>query len=215
MRACYLTRAAETVGHVYGRLTVLEIISSNGLSQARVACSCGNVTVMQLSRVRNGYVFSCGCLKRKNGQKHGLRHIPEYPVWVAMIARCERLTRKDYPNYGGRGIKVCEQWRKSFGDFIADMGRRPPGLTLERVDNDGPYCRENCVWATREQQGWNRQRTRMLTAGGVTKPVLQWAREIGMHKDTLLGRIENGWTPEKAISAPVGRSNKSQLQHNQ
>lgn len=90
-------------------------------------------------------------------RKHGLSYHPLHAVWLKMLDRCRRPSNPDYKNYGGRGISVCERWQ-SFPNFLADMGERPEGMTLERKDNDGDYCPSNCVWATRKQQRANQRR---------------------------------------------------------
>jgi len=120
-----------------------------------------------------------------------------------MIGRCHCPTNRRYTDYGGRGIIVCERWRESLANFIADMGRRPtPDHQIERKDNDGPYCKDNCVWATRTEQGRNKRNNVMLTFRGRTQPMSAWAEELGIDYSKLRRRIRvHGWSAERALTA--------------
>lgn len=118
--------------------------------------------------------------------------------------RCYTKTCRDYPYYGGRGIKVCRRWLDSFENFVEDMGLRPPGLTLERKDNDGHYTKANCVWATRKQQTANRRVSITLTFRGRTQRLTDWATELGMASSTLHARVTRlGYSAEDALTKPV------------
>lgn len=145
---------------------------------------------------------------------HGLSRTPAYRVWVAMIHRCTNRNYFAYPRYGGRGVNVCERWL-DVRAFVADMGQPPQGHSLERVDNDGPYTPENCVWATSVQQTRNRRNTRLLTHEGVTKTVQEWADHCGLKYSTLLRRVDDwGWDLGKALSQPVSQT-KAQRARNE
>lgn len=127
---------------------------------------------------------------------------PEYAAWRAMRQRCNNPKHEFYHRYGGRGIKVCRQWG-SFSKFMADMGPRPDGMTLERVENDVGYTPENCVWGGRVDQCRNRSTTRMIEYCGERLCVQEWADRLGMNKRTLRERLERGWTIQAAIETPV------------
>jgi len=130
---------------------------------------------------------------------------PLHPIWGDMHDRCRNKRDAAYKNYGGRGIKVCERWNK-FENFLADMGPTyQSGLTIERRDNDGPYCVENSCWATRAEQAVNRRNNHLLTYHGKTQPIAVWARELGMRPDTLWSRLHLGWPIERVLSEPVHR----------
>jgi hypothetical protein len=119
-----------------------------------------------------------------------------------MRTRCLNKNDADYKFYGGRGITICERW-ECFENFLADMGPKPsPRHEIERIDNSGPYCPENCCWVTDAEQMSNRRSTRLLTIGGVTKPIKVWAREAGINPATLYSRINSGVAPEVAIIPP-------------
>jgi len=122
-----------------------------------------------------------------------------------MKGRCYRPKHKWYHRYGGRGIKVCDRWLNSPENFVADMGKRPsPAHKLERKDNDGDYCPENCVWATQEHQNNNRgEYNRILEFNGETLTLSQWARRVGLRTGTISERLRHGWTISDALTRPL------------
>lgn len=117
-----------------------------------------------------------------------------------MLRRCANPRRVEYARYGGRGIRVCKRWRASFAAFLEDVGQRPDGGTLERIDNDGHYEPGNVVWATRTEQANNRRSNRRITFSGETRTLIQWARLTGIGYNTIKERLNRGWTPEKALT---------------
>ena len=130
-----------------------------------------------------------------------------YTAWGNMKQRCFNPSRRDYAWYGGRGITVCSEWRNSFPAFMAwalENGYQSH-LTLERIETDGPYCPENCRWATKKEQANNRRSNRMLTMDGKTQTMALWADEKGMDLSTLWKRIYHGWPVERALTEPVHR----------
>lgn len=132
--------------------------------------------------------------------KHGATKTPEFWIWRTMKVRCHNPNSAGYPNYGGRGIKVCEDWKKNFSKFLADMGRRPSeSHSLERIDNNAGYSSNNCRWATKREQGQNRRTSRFITYLGRTQTITDWAREIGLSKSQMKKRIDAGWALNKAL----------------
>jgi hypothetical protein len=120
-----------------------------------------------------------------------------------MRERCYNPNQKQFADYGGRGITVCDRWRNSFENFYADMGPRPPGKTLERSDNSGNYEPSNCYWATRKEQQNNTRRCHKMTFGGKTLNVQQWAEGLGVSHEVLRKRLRLGWPIEKILTTPI------------
>jgi hypothetical protein len=133
--------------------------------------------------------------------KHGgfSNHKATYQSWQDMKQRCLNPRSRQYPNYGGRGITICSSWLASFEHFIADMGPKPEGLSLDRIDNDRGYEPENCRWASRWEQNANQRRTLLLTLNGETLPLENWAHKIGLNPKTVWARVSRGWPIEAAL----------------
>lgn len=135
-------------------------------------------------------------------QRHGKRRTKEYAVWCGVKGRCTNEQNAAYHNYGGRGIGICDRWM-SFENFLADMGCCPPGMTLERVDNNKGYEPGNCRWDTRTAQSRNRRNLHVVTIDGRSAPLSVWVEEIGMASyRTVHQRIIKGWDAKRAITTP-------------
>lgn len=123
-------------------------------------------------------------------ETHGLSETKEWRTWKGLKERCLRKEHKNYFQYGGRGIYVCDRWLKSFENFYSDMGARPsPRHTIDRIDNDGPYSPENCRWATRQEQVDNQEKTKWVEYNGERKTISEWAKRLGMNRHTLWQRL--------------------------
>lgn len=133
--------------------------------------------------------------------RHYMSKSPEYGIWRGILARCNNPRCPAYKNYGGRGITTPEHWRE-FSGFIADVGLRPAGLTLERKDNNAGYSKENCVWATTVAQHNNTRTNVFLTLRGDTKTIAQWSVELSVPRHRIYKRISYGWTAERALTEP-------------
>lgn len=148
---------------VFGRLTVVECLGKRYNTSSlywRCKCECGNSVIVQGCSLKNGSTQSCGCYAKERASMthtiHGMSKFPEYNIWRGMIHRCHDIKDKDYIRYGSRGIHVCDRWRESIKNFYEDMGPRPKGVSIDRIDNDKGYCKENCRWATDREQHINK-----------------------------------------------------------
>lgn len=180
------------MGDRYGRLTVLAPAppSKNNLARWLVRCDCGTERTVAQSDLRSGHSQSCGCLRRERAVEarttHGKSETGEYRVWCHMLGRCYNETDHKYPNYGGRGIRVCERWRGSFANFLADMGERPSSRhTIDRRDNDGDYSPDNCRWATATEQGQNKRNNVWVFLNGEKMVVAEASRRLGISLSTV------------------------------
>lgn len=173
-------------------------------------CFCGNNFVYNAGHVRAGRCNGCGCTKSSNKTTHGMTNTPEWYSWSAMRTRCLNPNVVDYSRYGGRGITFCESW-SDFSAFFADMGYRPEGTTLDRIDVNGNYCKENCRWATSKQQGRNRRNSTLLTHKGQTKCISEWAEYLDVSVNTLIARIREGWSISDALETPIDFTRRNTL----
>jgi len=210
-------RRLHPEGHDFGRLNILYRVDppeSVGNSPHRYylcQCSCGNEVIVQLSSLLRGNTKSCGCLRaeltaeraRLQYTTHGMCGTGEYNSWKAMVARCTNAKRPDYGHYGGRGIKVCDRWRNSFENFYTDMGDRPPGMSIDRIDNNADYAPDNCRWATWREQNRNKRDNRLIEG----KSMAEWCEDNDLNYDTVCQRLwrllKNGMLDEDAVNAIV------------
>jgi len=136
-------------------------------------------------------------------EMHGMRHSSEYTVWLGMKNRCLNPREPGFVHYGGRGITICQDWIDSFMAFYQDMGKRPPRRSLDRIDNDGPYCKENCRWATNRTQANNTRANHLITANGITHTMAEWMDIVHLSRSVITDRLNRGWTPEDTLFTPV------------
>ncbi len=194
------------IGQRFGRL----VVTARDGRRVTCSCDCGKTIEAERGNVAYGRTRSCGCLQaevaRENGRraaKHGHtsggKMSPEYLSWQAMNARCRNPAAENFAEYGGRGITVCGRWRESFAAFLADVGPRRPGTTLDRVQNDGNYEPGNVRWATPRQQAGNRRTSRLITIGGETACLTEWARRAGVSDHCILHRLRRGLTGRALI----------------
>lgn len=203
-------RLIDLTGKRFGRLTVIGRATRTGKNTYWLCrCDCGGQKNVSRSNLINGQVQSCGCLRVEKTvarhRKHGMSNTRLYSVWKAMLERCYEPKADRYPIYGGRGISVCDEWRKSFSAFYiwAQSNGYLEGLTIDRINVNGNYCPENCRWATRMEQQNNMRTNHLITFRGQTKTIAEWSREIGVDRHVLGSRIRNGWSIERALTEPV------------
>lgn len=173
----------------------------------RVLCDCGRVSIV----TRSGVTKSPECRTCSNKQvlrqlgKTGWSKCREYSIYWGILKRCYDTRCPSYHNYGGRGIRMCDEWRQSFRAFFADIGPRPSAQhTLDRINNDGNYEPGNVRWATRREQAFNRRNTILLTLAGETKNLAEWSAITGLTPATIRGRLTIGWSHEDALTTPKG-----------
>jgi hypothetical protein len=145
-------------------------------------------------------------------ERHGMNGTPEHIAWVSMKQRCTNPNKREWPHYGGRGIKVCEEWMRSFVAFVNDVGLKPSHKhSLDRIDVDGDYEPNNVRWATNQQQKENTRVVRMVTINGKTQSISAWEREMGLNKGQVKGRENAGWATEEAILTPSVAGQKKHM----
>ena len=208
-----MSHTINLIDQKFGRLTVLRYNDrdKNGNSRWLCRCNCGKETIVLGNNLKRNHTQSCGCLWKevmfvshiKHGHHTRVTTTELYAVWAAMIQRCTNPNNKQWKDYGGRGITVCNRWRK-FEDFLEDMGEPPLGLTIERIKNDKGYCLDNCYWATPKEQARNRRSNHLITCFGKIQCIAAWSEETGIPHKTLRRRItELNWSPKRALTSPV------------
>lgn len=202
----------DRTGERYGRLVVIERAPNAKDTNARwlCQCDCGRTAVAYGMDLKRGKVVSCGCWNAEKRVKHGMSRTHVNAVWRQMRDRCLNPNNPRFGDYGGRGISVCERWG-SFENFLADMGDRPRGYQLDRIDNNGNYEPSNCRWATVGQQLNNKRNNRLLTLNGETLTIGEWSQRTGLPWDAIRSRLRYGWSVERALTEPVSKQSNPRL----
>lgn len=224
---CSNHRFKDETGNRYGRLLVIGLADCHKNKQLwwKCKCDCGSEVVVKGASLRNGATKSCGCISReafslegKKKRTHGYSRTPIYTVWTSMKARCYNENNWAYPYYGGRGIKVCDEWlgkdgAKNFCSWAFENGYEGSSnhrhCTLDRIDNDGDYCPENCRWVCAVEQANNKRNNRFIEFNGAMHTFTQWSKITGLPTTTIRSRIYQGWPTEKALTVP-----KKQIRRN-
>lgn len=188
--------AIDITGHRFGRLVAVKPIGKqSGKIVWEFDCDCGNKANYLSFLPRAGHVVSCGCWRRR---RNGLASSRSYQIWIKMIKRCNQKNDKDYINYGGRGIRVCKRW-EVFENFYADMGEAPKGISIDRINNNGGYSKENCRWASQKTQHRNKRTNHYISFQGETMTVSDWAEKLNINFSTLWKRLKRNLPLEKAL----------------
>jgi hypothetical protein len=201
----------------FGKLSIFgspfsKRIKGKSVMFTMVVCDCGIAKEVRIGNLTSGSTNSCGCLgskkKRERLRTHGQSATLLYSRWCSMHERCKGYKAQDRKRYTERGITVCPEW-SSFEKFKEDMDEPPsPAHTLDRIDNDAGYSKENCRWATKEEQSNNKTRSVFIEHEGTRKTVAQWARDKGVCPKALMYRIKAGWDAGQALSVEYKHSNK-------
>ena len=212
-----MPRYINLVGQKFGRLTVIDEASDSRHEKNRhvkwlCECECGNLVSVQSNSLHNGTTLSCGCYHSdrviETHTKHGLCYDRINRIYKAMHQRCENPKAFRYDRYGGRGIKVCDEWsgEKGFENFYAWSSQNgySEDLSIDRIDNNKGYSPNNCRWVDHETQDNNKSTNHYVTYNGETKTLSQWGRAMGLKKSTIQGRLHRGWNEIDAITIPVG-----------
>lgn len=205
-------KVIDITGQRYGRLTVLHLSETRYKKKVKwvCKCDCGSIKEIPSHHLRYGGTKSCGCSSHLYQVKtHHLSAHPIFGSWARMMARCYKPTDSKFPGYGGRGIQVCDRWH-DVTTFIADNeAKHRPGLTIDRIDNDGHYTPDNCQWATPLTQGNNKRNNFNITFNGRTQTLSQWSRECGIDHYTIWRRLRHhGWSVERALTQPPRQCHK-------
>lgn len=212
----------DLTGHKYGRVTVL---SYAGRAKGTYTfcwnciCDCGTKFVVRGASLKDGNTKGCGCLHKEwcaEKSKNAKGPPESYKVWGSIKQRCYNPKSSAYQLYGARGITMSDEWKDSFATFIGDMGPRPTKKhSIDRINNDGHYCKSNCRWALPTAQGRNTRHNHWLTFNGVTLCLEDWCERIGIDHSVIIGRIERGWPIDKVLTAPLGSKVKKTKPGNQ
>lgn len=202
------SKLIDITGQVFGTRTVLGLNRTEKRGSFwNLKCSCGAVSVVRRDSIATTKACKA-CAVSENNTRHGMSNTPTHQSWAGMFQRCNNPKSKGFARYGGRGISICEDWLV-FENFMRDMGERPDGTSIDRIDNDGNYEPSNCRWATQKTQTNNRSVTRTITANGQTLPLTEWSALIGVKPITLEKRVKAGWSDHDVINTPIMTSEES------
>lgn len=209
-------KAQNLVGKKFGRLTVIERAENgkHGDSRWLCLCECGNSKVILGSHLKRGKIRSCGCFQKefleKCRTKHGKRHTKLYGIWAGIKRRCYNKNEKTYKHYGGRGIKMCDEWLNNFEEFYkwamengySDKANKYQ-CTIDRINNNDDYKPSNCRWVDQKKQNSNKRTNRIFEYNNQKKCLTEWSEITGISKSTIYRRLNKGWNIEKILSTPT------------
>jgi hypothetical protein len=194
---------SNKIGEIFGHIIVLGDPLVPRIGYCLAQCICGEKRDFAYRRIKKLATGSCGCKRKSPANKtHGLCKTNAYKCWKGMKTRCNNKNGAWWKNYGGRGIAYCARWER-FELFLEDMGHPPEGKpTLDRIDSNANYCKENCRWADYKTQSRNKRNTRIVIVRGEAKSMSEWSEISGINYDCLQKRLDKGWSGEDAVSKP-------------
>lgn len=212
LEECRMPKLRDLTGQKFGRLTVVRRAKNSAKCETmwECICDCGNYTIVRGKNLTEGITKSCGCIRkdpRPYRRTHGMSRTRLYRIWSLIKDRCENKNNPAYERYGGRGIRLCDEWHSSssFFDWALNNGYSE-NLTIDRIDNDGDYCPENCRWADIYTQSNNTRRNRYMTLNGKTQTLAEWCTEYDMPYKTVHSRLNRQrWDLEKALTTPIDK----------
>ena len=198
-----MSRVKDLTDQYFGRLHVIERAENSKDGRARwlCECECNNRKIILGKHLVSGKIQSCGCLQKESITKHGMCGTRIYSIYRGMKDRCYNQNMSEYHNYGGRGISICDEWLNDPSAFFkwALENGYSDDLTIDRKDNDGNYCPENCQWSTFVEQQNNKSNNTYLTKDGETHTVAEWSRILGINPSTISTRLFKGCNDEEAL----------------
>jgi hypothetical protein len=205
-----LAKSKYRKGDKFGALTILEVFRFAGDRKGKTWCStkceCGKVSDHQLGSVVRGAAASCGCRGKPNISVNKR----EWRIWWNIQERCYLSCHQSFKDYGGRGIEMCKEWKDSFEAFFRDMGKAPSEKhSINRINNDGNYCKENCRWATPKEQGRNKRNNKRINFLGKDVCISEVVEEFKVPRARVCGRLDGGWSPLEAICVPKGSTRRT------
>ncbi len=206
-----MSKRINLTGCRFGRWVVMSYAGfQKGAAHWNCRCDCGHEVAVSASNLRSGASVSCGCYKtecQRNRVTHGHARIGKitrtYRAWYNMKTRCNNSTNKNFPDYGGRGVSVCDRWQSSFANFLEDMGECPPKHEIDRIDVNGHYEPGNCRWVMHIVNVRNTRANRILEFRGQSHCITEWAEIIGIQESTIRARLRYGYSVDEALSMPV------------
>ena len=200
-----MSKLINLVGKRFNRLTVIKYM---GKSKWLCKCDCGNETIVDSHNLRTNHTKSCGCYNKEKFKQrfttHGLSTTRIYKIYLGIKKRCYNKNYREFHLYGGRGIKVCQEWLDDFMSFYIWSGANgyKDDLTIDRIDVNGNYESTNCRWITQAEQNLNTRKNHYITYNGITMSMKQWAEKCNLSYSTLQHRIYRNWNVEKALLTP-------------
>lgn len=203
----------DLTGEKIGRLTVIKRVENNKANNAQwlCQCECGKEIITTTANLKRRHSKSCGCLRKEhtsginnNFYKHGMYNTKLYQTWHNMKQRCFNKNSSHYKNYGGRGIKVCDEWLEFMNFYNWAMSNEySEGLTIDRIDVNGNYEPDNCRWVDNKTQCNNKRNNHLITYNGKTHTMMEWSRLLNIKYDVLRFRLKRGWDIEKALTERI------------